>query len=359
MKIGIVTQPLCRNYGGYLQAWALQEKLRQMGYEPRTIDYLLGATPPWHILLRSWIKTLLLCCVGIKRPFIKQRPAIERSEMFDSFVRKNMLLTKRVHSYNSCLVRKYAFKAVITGSDQVWRPMYNAHLQDMFLRFVKKSGVKRIAYAASFGVDTWEFTPEQTRECSCLAKDLNAISVREKSGIALCKKYLGVKAIEVLDPTLLHTAEDYKKLCADIPRATVPFLACYVLDLTPEKQTFVKKIASQQGLPTRIFSADSNAEYSVEQWLAIYRDATYVVTDSFHGTVFSILFHKPFLSIVNEDRGASRFHSLATKFSLGDRFRYSLNEEALLDDINWDLVDKRLCQLRQDSTDFILKALHW
>ncbi len=356
MKIGIVTQPLFRNYGGILQAWALQEKLRKMGHDPWTIDYLPGAMP-WYIMVRSWIKTIVLLCIGKRRPFAKRQP-VERMEIFDSFVRKHMQLTRRVHCYKSNLVRKYAFDVVITGSDQVWRPKYNAFLQDMFLRFVKKPGVKKIAYAASFGVDDWEFTPEQTLECSSLAKKLDAISIREHSGIALCKEHLGVEAIEVLDPTLLHNKEDYEKLCADIPRATEPYLACYLLDITIEKQEFIEKVSTQQGLPIRVFSADGNAEYSVEQWLAIFRDACYVVTDSFHGTVFSILFHKPFLSIVNEYRGASRFHSLSPKLNLEDRLLLSLDNKILPKEIDWVYVDERLRQQREASTDFILKALY-
>ncbi len=358
MKIGIVTQPLHANYGGFLQAWALQEKLRKMGHDPQTIDYMPDPSLPWYILLRSWIKTLFLRGIGKTRPFAKRLPAAERMDIFESFVSKHMSLTPRIHSYKSNLVREYNFDAVITGSDQVWRPLYNAHLQDMFLRFVKKPGIKKIAYSCSFGVDNWEFTQEQTEECGNLAKRLDAISVRENSGIALCKTHLGVSAVEVLDPTLLHTKDDYEKLCADIPRAQEPFLASYVLDITPEKQVLIESIAQRHGLPLRIFSAHNNATLSIEEWLAIYRDATYVVTDSFHGTVFSILFHKPFLSIVNENRGASRFHSLVSKFELNNRLLHTLNDKATSETIDWFRVDEKLRQLRLDSTDFILKALY-
>ncbi len=357
MKIGIVTQPLYRNYGGVLQAWALQEKLRKMGHEPVTIDYLPDNRASRFIILCSWIKTCFLLCLGRRRPFARRGSVIERPEMFDRFVRKNMSLTKRIFRYKSSLVRKYGFEAVITGSDQVWRPQYNQFLPDMFLRFVNKSNVRKIAYAASFGVDNWEFTDRWTLECASLAKRLDVISVREHSGIALCKEHLGVDATEMLDPTLLHTMEDYERLCADIPRAKESYLVSYVLDLTPEKQSFIETIAAQQGLPVRIFSADSDATLSVEQWLAIYRDAQYVVTDSFHGTVFSLLFHKPFLSIVNEERGASRLYNLLLKFCLNSRLINTLDETALSDDINWNSIDERLRRLRLESTDFIQRAL--
>ncbi len=356
MKIGIVTQPLKANYGGFLQAWALQEQLRKMGHEPVTIDYLAGATP-WYVLIRSWIKTLLLLCVGKRRPFARKNPAMERIEMFDKFVRKNMSLTKRVHNYKESLVAEYGFEAVITGSDQVWRPIYNTYLQDMFLRFVRQKNIKKIAYAASFGVDNWEFTPKQTKVCSRLAKKIDAISVRENSGIALCNNYLGVDAIEVLDPTLLHTKEDYEKLCADIPKTKEKYLASYVLDFTHEKQVFIENIAKERGLELRIFSAGNGAKLSVEEWLAIYRDAEYVVTDSFHGTVFSILFHKPFLSIVNESRGASRFYSLLSKFGVEKRLITSLNQSIPSEDIKWGQVENKLNLLRAKASDFLSNAI--
>ncbi len=357
MKIGIVTQPLVGNYGGFLQAWALQEKLRKMGHEPMTVDYLQKATP-WYIILLSWIKTILFRCLGKRRSFLKLGAAVERKEMFDKFVKKNMSLTHRVRNYKSNLVKQYGFEAVISGSDQVWRPRYNKYLKDMFLRFVRKYGVKKIAYAASFGVDTWEYNDRQTKTCSYLAKQLDVISVRESSGVTLCKDKLGVQAIETLDPTLLHTAEDYKKLCADIPQSTEPYLASYVLDLTPEKQQFIEEIAKQQGLPIHIFSADSKAELSIEQWLAIYRDAEFVVTDSFHGTVLSILFQKPFLAIVNAARGASRFCSLLSKFGLEDRlYDGKPINEVLSAAIDWKSVNIILKQWQEKSIQFLVNAL--
>ncbi len=357
MKIGIVTQPLIANYGGFLQAWALQEQLRKMGHEPITIDYLPEATP-WYILLRSWVKTLVLLCIGRKRPFMKRQSA-ERINMFDKFVRKNMSLTQRVRRYKPELVDEYGFEAVITGSDQVWRPRYNRFLQDMFLRFVRKPGVKKIAYAASFGVDYWEYSSRQTKTCAHLAEKLNAISVRENSGIALCKDYLGVDAIEVLDPTLLHTAEDYEKLCAEIPRATEAYLASYVLDLTPEKHVFIENIAREKGLSVRIFSADRDAKLSMEEWLTSYRDASYVITDSFHGTVFSIIFHKPFMAILNNRRGADRFISLLKPLGLESRlisdiFSYHKALEGLID---YEKVELKLSEKREESLFYLIEGL--
>ncbi len=356
MKIGIVTQPLLNNYGGYLQAWALQEQLRKMGHEPITINYIPARTK-WYRYLFSWIKTILLLCIGKKREFAKVTPPAKRNSVFDSFVNNHLSLTPIVHKYSPKLVEEYGFDAVITGSDQVWRPIYNGYIEDMYLRFVRKEGVKKMAYAASFGVDTWEYTSEQTKKCKRWAQQLNTVSVREESGVKLCKDYLNVDAIEVLDPTLLHTSEDYAKLCADIPCATEPYLASYVLDITPEKQQYIEQKAQEQGLPLRIFSAGKDAELSIEEWLSIFRDAKYVITDSFHGTVFSILFHKPFFSIVNVERGASRFYSLLSKFGLENCLITSLDNTPIEAPTEWVDVNAKLEALRNQSTEFLTKAL--
>ena len=100
------------------------------------------------------------------------------------------------------------YDAFIVGSDQVWRPSYNQHLEQAFLNFTENwKNVKRIAYAASFGVDNWEFTKKQTKECKRLVQKFDFVSVREDTAVNLCKEHLGIEATHVLDPTLLLSAD--------------------------------------------------------------------------------------------------------------------------------------------------------
>ncbi len=190
---------------------------------------------------------------------------------------------------------KYGFDALIVGSDQVWRPMYNYNIEDCFLSFVSHMNLKRVAYAASFGTDKWEFTQQQTEQCAVLAKRFDGISVREKSGVALCNKYLGVNATHVLDPTLLMKSQDYIKLCSHISKRE-PFIFAYVLDESEEKIKSIVNFAERRGLPYFIKGADNTVsdDDTIELWLSYFRDAAFVVTDSFHGTAFSIIFNKDF-----------------------------------------------------------------
>lgn len=312
MKIGILTSPLKSNYGGILQNWALQQVLIKLGHKPITID--VYPHPGIKIFILSTIKSILLWFIpSHRRKFTRWNG--ERSSLFDNFVRERIVTSHLCRYYTMSIVKEYELDALIVGSDQVWRPRYNVRtLPDMFLRFAHSFKGRKIAYAASFGVNNWEFSKGQTSLCATLVKQFDAISVRESSGVDLCEKYLGVNAISVLDPTLLLAKDEYAKLCEEIPICNERFLAVYVLDPKKDVEGIIKEEAKKRGLAIKYFSADRNANLKVEEWLAIFRDASFVVTDSFHGTIFSIIFEKEFRNVVNMKRGCARFVDIINKY---------------------------------------------
>jgi len=328
MKIGIVTQPLLNNYGGIIQNYALQKTLRRFEYEPVTFDCRYKSIP-WWVYLCSWLKTILCFFIpGKRRTFAKITTVEKRRNVFEDFVSKNISKTMPVTSLSRNLNLTDKLDAFIAGSDQIWRPKYAPDIEEAFLGFLKKDSVRRVAYAASFGVDEWEYTAKQTRVCSALAKKFDFISVREESGVKLCKEHLGVDAVWVLDPTLLLDESDYLDLCKNVQISSEKYLAAYVLGMNEDVQRTCEKIANEKGLTLKMFSADAQASLSVPEWLAMFRDASYVVTDSFHGTVFSIIFGKEFKCIYNEVRGAARFESLLNLYNSGklEKMRqFSLN----------------------------------
>lgn len=356
MKIGIVTQPLHNNYGGLLQNYALQQVLKRLGHEPKTIDFVVRTSFTRYLL--STCKQLLIAILKCRRPKLKPYVAVPtfRKPIMADFVNNHIDRTKIVHSYTEDILKEERFDAVITGSDQVWRPMYNKYIEDMYLKFVPNN-IKKIAYAASFGVDTWEYTPKQTKRCAKHAKRLAAISVRENTGVALCKDYLGVNATSVLDPTLLAGAEAYKPLIKNKTEEQ-DYLFAYILDITPEKQAYVEGMAKSKGLKTIIKSADKDASLSVEDWLSMIANSSFVITDSFHGTVFSILFHREFYSIVNIARGGTRFASLLCPLGLDHRMvdmsQLQLTKSSHID---WENVDNLLEKQREQSISFLNKGL--
>ncbi len=355
MKVGIATRPLLANYGGILQNFALQQALRKLGHDPITIDFIPQYTVYRYI--RSLCKTLILWFIPWKRrPFVSYSTMADRNNDVDSFCRKYIVLTNKVHCYKNDLVDIYNMDAVITGSDQVWRAKYNlypGHLEDMYLKFVHKENVKKLAYAASFGIDEWDYQSDMTIRCSNLAKRFIGISVREKSGVELCDKYLHVRAVTVLDPTLLLEREDYEAVCRKIPRDTSRFIAAYILDLSLSKRQLVEKIANEKGLSVKYFSAHHNIKLSIEEWIAMFRDSDYIVTDSFHGTVFSIIFNKPFMAIGNEGRGLARFHSLLDMFGLQDRICVRDKVQHVQKEIDWSVVNEKRKLMQTHSFDFL------
>lgn len=316
MKIGILTQPLLNNYGGTLQNYALQFVLRKLGHEPVTIDY----NPKSSVLryLLSCMKTIIYFFIPSKRRSFSVHPRRKyRNSKFERFTRENITLTKMVGHPTDSIIKSYGIKAIIVGSDQVWRPKYNHHLQDMFLSFVRNPKINKLSYASSFGTDNWEFSDAQTVMILPFIKKFSAVSVRELSAVRMCKQYLGVDAIQVLDPTLLLDVSEYMKICRMIPQEDKDFIFAYILDMTIDKKEVIEKAGKELGIPIQYHTAETKAELSVEEWIAKFRDTSYIITDSFHGTVFSIIFGKPFKSLFNENRGTSRFESLLNLYNSG------------------------------------------
>jgi hypothetical protein len=299
----------------------------------------------------------LLAIVKLKRPELKSYVAMpkHRIPIMADFVNRHIEKTQIVHSYCTDTISKEQFNAIITGSDQVWRPKYNEYIEDMYLKFVPDD-ICKVAYAASFGVDSWEYNPKQTKSCAKLAQRFNAISVREISGVQLCKENLGVDAECVLDPTILAGAQAYKPLIRK--NQDGDYLFAYILDITDDKRASVETIAKSRGLKTIIRSAGRSADLSPEEWLSMIAHASMVITDSFHGTVFSILFHREFLSIVNKSRGGTRFASLLVPLGLesrmGDMAQLRFTQQSVID---WKQVDNNLAIQREKSMNYLTKAL--
>lgn len=358
MKIGIVTQPLLGNYGGLMQNWALQQVLRQLEHEPVTIDYIWNIKWPRYVL--TTLKTALLWLVpGKRRAFAEKFPK-RTNPLMDAFVKDHIATTGYVYSYRPGILRRYGIEALVAGSDQVWRPRYNPDLPDMYLDFARHANVRKIAYAASFGTAEHEYTPEQIERCRAAARRLDAMGVREHGAVALCKDYFDVDAQQVLDPTLLLDTKDYLELTRDIPAAKEKYLAAYVLDDRPEIDDILQRLCTHLGLASIRRISENDANTSPEDWIAMFRDAAFVVTNSFHGTVFSIIFRKPFISLYNHTRGADRFNSLLQPLGLEQRLldsNMAHEIEKISGEIDWLNVEKALDARRAESLDFLRNNL--
>lgn len=380
MKIGILTQPLHANYGGLLQNYALQQTLVRAGYNVETIDWE-GGSGLRDMLYRMKVRVLHTLLPNRfpplrYKPNDKERAIIQRNT--NHFINTYINHTEAIHSYYGFVrqAAKGGYDAYVVGSDQCWRPCYNAFLPSMFLDFVQDKQVKRIAYAASFGTDKWEFTLEQTNVCAPLAKKFDLVTVREDSGVKLCKEHLGVYAVHVLDPTMLLTKEDYIQL---IEKEKEPksdgTLFNYILDPDAKKSAFIQKVAEVKGLKAFQVLPKCQTETrtkddvknriedcvfpGVTTWLRAFMDAEMTIVDSFHGMVFSIIFNKPFWAIGNVSRGMSRFTSLLRFFHLEDRLldADNLDNVDFSKPIDWIMVNDILENKRRECKSMLFDIL--
>ena len=379
MKILILTQPLGHNFGGLLQAYALQAHLREQGHEVETLDRRKPERTPPTLKARVR-KTLRYALDRMKTISTRKKKAFMHQKLAE-FRDRHICMSERIDS--EAKLRDYYLQhpmdAVVVGSDQVWRPRYSPSLANFFLDFLDDTqsagfpAARRISYAASFGVDDWEFSPEQTDTCKSLAQKFDAISVREQSAQALCREHLGVDAEWVVDPTLLLAAADYEKL---MPTGTSPHkdkILTYVLDPAEDKQAIAGEVAAvlktdlfsvkPQKTPTEVTASQlQQCQYpGVDEWLQGFRDASFVVTDSFHGCIFSIIFNRPFVAIGNAKRGLSRFHSLLKIFELEDRLvsaREQVTPELITLAIDWNSVNRIRQMKAQEAQAFLVRNLH-
>ncbi|MDR0895152.1 MAG: polysaccharide pyruvyl transferase family protein [Prevotellaceae bacterium] len=373
MKVGILTLPLKANYGGILQAYALQTVLKRLGHEAILIDASSYLSHLFHIkkvmilLHRCFDKFILQKKVRLlhSRHLNKGMAIVCRNQK--EFV--DYYITPKIVVFSPRKLHRKSFDAIVVGSDQIWRPLYYPPIEDAYLSFARHWKIKRISYAASFGTDMWEYTLAQTRRCKSLIRRFDAVSVRETSGIRLCKDYLQVDAVEVLDPTMLLSTDDYLSLCkrANTPKS-VGNLLVYILDKSADKQQLLMTICSDGGYypfyvnsdPYNIdIDAEQRIQVPVEVWLQGFADAEFVVTDSFHACVFAILFNKPFVAYMNPERGGTRFESLLAKFNLQHRLLTTSDAFRLdeLPPIDWADVNNRLHELRKHSVAYLRQSL--
>ena len=368
--------PLGGNYGGLLQAYALQRVITDMGFEVTTID-----SSRRYSALRYALRRIRYTVRRAKRDKTTAYPANESQtaalqEKPLNFISR-YINTIDYHGLpkgkrRQCLENT---SAIVVGSDQVWRGGY-ADVLDQFLQDAEGCSLTKVSYAASFGADRLiRFSPRVKRRASELAKQFSAISVREESGIKICRDEFGVDATQHVDPTLLLGRADYEAIIRASTEPSDEHLGgvfAYVLDRSPEVEALIEKVAENHASGVNDFyldlptvksdltqRLDSFCMKPVEAWLTGIANADFVVTDSFHGTVFSIIFNKPFLSIANDGRGRARFESLLKLFGLESRLVNAIDVAEISDLAvpDWDSVEEKISAERERSIRYLHEYL--
>ena len=370
MKVGIITLPFNNNYGGYLQCYALMVVLKNLGHQVTLINRMHNRRPFW-MRFRHFVKAII--CASLQKEhgtYIMSQVEELRNKGRNMmpFVDKN-IFPKTRPIYNDLELHLFTtrrFDAVIVGSDQVWRPDYGPKIENYFLDFVSKK-TKKISYAASFGQDNPHYTLCQIKKCSRLIEKFDKISVREDSGLEILNAWsvkLKNKAQVVLDPTMLLPKEHYIGLL-NTSCEKKDSIFCYILDESDQAGVIVASVFDYFKMPinniidTDKWKNDDYAMPSIEKWLEGFTEAKLVLTDSFHGTVFSLIFNKPFVVYANKERGASRFISLLEHFGLESRIVTTPNEAISVceEEIDWRLVNNILETKKKLSFEFLHNAL--
>ena len=342
MKIRILTFTDGTNYGQRLQNYALQELLASYGNDVYTIKQ------EHHYSIKHRVKVAINNIAHIKQAVIQNK----RKNVFDRFNNRYIKFYDQLLPENGRGNLAGEFDLFIAGSDQIWNPNSPFVNSNMFMQFAPKQ--KRATYAASFSVD--EIPNNKREEFSRWIGDIDYVSVRELQAVKLVEELSGKKPVLSLDPTLLLDHQRWENI-AEEAQSTVEFPDFYMIslflgnDYTDEE----KEIAKQTGLHLMQFKDFETA--APDEFLKIIKNASLVLTDSYHVTIFSMLFHRPFIIFQRKSKGVSmnsRFETLDYYFHLDNRFYENVKKhENYLETLNEELFENSLIRLRKDSTEYL------
>lgn len=359
-KVGIITFHRAINYGAVLQAFALNESIKKLGYVPITIDYknphIEKIYNPKHFNYRS-LKSFLSGILTYNRRKMKK-------ERFEEFREKYFILDQTSNLYATENIRHLdSYDKFITGSDQVWNYAPTQFDKAYFLDFVSDSR-KKNSYAASFGFD--KVPDEYLGDYKAFLGDFNNISVREEQGAIIIKELLNRKAEVVLDPTMLLSKDDWGTISQDYKikkdyvliyqLATSQSLLNFAVNLS--KKTNCKIIYISDALRKRIKAKYANG-IGPQEFLGLFKNAKYIVTNSFHGTAFSINFNKLFFveMLPPPAKVNSRLENILDTFDLRSRQIVSGANDNIFAEIDYKKVNKKLEIERQRSLDYLKRIL--
>ena len=346
MKVGILTYHWEDNYGATMQAYATMRAVEQLGHEPFFIDLRLPYAPS-----------------------IAQRVVFAlKRHRFNGFRRRNFKRRspKIYTSVEELRANPPKADCYLTGSDQTWNPQIAKKLLPAFFLDFGPDAIRRVSYATSIGLNEWEPSPAfSDDEIRRAVERYGSLLLRETSALQICKETFGREAKQVCDPVLLFP--EYSALTGPIK----PSGEAVVYKLIDDAGFYdiARETAQKLGLPVRSIGSvrkikgfRSAYPESVENWISRFAESEVVMTDSFHGTVFSLLYHRPFVIYIGDPNRVTRIKSLLDLLGLSDRI---LSHGANADDmhriltksIDWADIDRRLSDMRSQSFSLLDKAL--
>ncbi|MBU2995649.1 polysaccharide pyruvyl transferase family protein [Cellulophaga baltica] len=376
-KIGIITILNVNNYGAELQAFALHHKLKRMGYDNEIINYLYYKNPEYcaeekskpliKTSAKNKLKDLVLKWLDKYSAFKYPEIAKVRKDRFDNFHKKNTLVSKKYKSYTDLYDQKHKYDTFIVGSDQVWNPNNGTNIAPYFLTFAPEDANK-VSYASSFGVGSIDksYYPQYKEWLN----NLTHISTREDAGVSIIKNITDKNATHVVDPTLLLSRIEWEELMVPY-ESKEPYILFFIFKKNAYAEELAYKIQEKTGYKIiRVCKNEMPLEsddkilnirdFGPAEFLGLYSSASIVLTTSFHGSVFSLIFEKPFYVITPANKNNnSRQESLLNVVDLKDRLlregdTVNLDE---INSINFETVNHKLNKHINSSVEFLKNSL--
>lgn len=367
------------NYGAELQVFSLGKKLRILGYDVEVLNlarpsFDVDARPSKRLKLSyndtfkaRWKEKIRFCkrrliwALHHKRSVLKKRNSDDFHEQYNCFTKR------RFRNFDELYTTDFDYTHYIVGSDQVWNFEYPFSLDPYFLSFVKSG--KKIAYAASIGHAK---LPESQKEYYRKhLQDFDAISMRELQGSTIVSELLGKPVKTMLDPTILITPEEWRDIFKIKDKANNA-IVIYLRSFCPYTIRLAKEMARRYGIKKIIYicsevtyafndpEVDYRFDVSAPEFVSLFANASFVITNSFHGTAFAVNFGRRFFTVVHDRmKTSSRFYSLLEQTELLDRIcKEGTPFEAVVDNpIQLDAVRNKLDSLRAISLKFLQDAL--
>lgn len=364
MKVGVITFHSAHNYGASLQTWALQKALKKMGqdpcvinYHPEVIDHLYRVPK-----LKTWAKRME--CLKSPQVREKRNKRKIKYKKYTAFLKENLSLVGDFKTYEKLKKAQFGLNAVITGSDQVWNAEHSGGFDPAYTLNFVPAGMKKIAYAASIGSE--KFPEEYKKDYLDALSSFDAISVREATAANAVKEGYSGKVEVVLDPTLLLEREEYEEIKIPTERKE-RYILVYMMETNKEVIILANRLSKMLGLPIiqrridPVFVNELESFYTDTpgEFLGEIEGAEYVITNSFHGTVFSLIYEKPFITFTHSTTG-SRMEDLLKSLQMEDHLFYKSGDFTSLEEFqirDKEALRTRIGEYRKSSLEFLKKAL--
>ena len=356
----------CNNNGSFFQAYVLQTLLiKQLGTDNEIIDFRSDKMLRLYKLFRP---------VRSPRDLAKNMVSLrhygrlkKRNDRFEMMRRTHLRMTERCSTEEEVYQLAKKYDLLIAGSDQIWNTTAPDFSAAYFLPDVKN---RKITYAISCGSDSGESEIGQYAEA---IREFSSVAVRDASTARHMKQQTGIDAMVTIDPTLLADADFYNAMVTDTPIIREEYIFFYSIMYQPEVVKRAKRIAEQLGMRIitvftsfRAIVAEKNGieiQYSAgpAEFLNLIRNASYVLTNSFHGTAFSIIYEKPFLHICETENGVlkrdDRIDNLIDELEIGQCNTGTDDSPAVFPKVDWDVVMKKRSLMKENALEYLKKAI--